>query len=164
MRILLLTAGLFISGALFAQNYTRDCGVRVGDYFSATFRAYQEEDQALEGVVFIGRRGATIGVLKEYFEPALGHVSDHLYFTYGMGVHLGFRYIDHYRVLNRVYQLNEFRFPPLLGVDGMIGLEYRFPEFPFLISVDLKPYFEYSTPQIFSIYLQSIGISLKYRF
>jgi len=53
---------------------------------------------------------------------------------------------------------------PLLGIDGLVGVEYRFPEFPALISLDMRPYFEYSTIQIFSIYLQSIGISFKYRF
>ena len=68
------------------------------------------------------------------------------------------------KFLSRTYELEDFRFTPLLGLDGLIGLEYRFPEFPLLISVDAKPYFEYSTIQIFSIYLQSIGFSIKYRF
>jgi hypothetical protein len=164
MRIALLLFFLFITGSLTAQNYTRDAGIRVGDYFTASFRTHQDDRQALEGMVFIGRHGATIGVLKEYFVPALGHVSDNLYFQYGMGMHFGFRYIDRYRVLNRVYRLDGYRCVPLFGIDGLIGLEYRFPEFPFLISLDIKPYFEYSTIQIFSIYLQSAGISIKYRF
>ncbi len=164
MRASLLILFLFAGSSLIAQNYTRDAGIRVGDYFTATFRSHQNDTEALEANVFIGRHGATIGVLKEYFEPALGYVSDNLYFQYGMGIHLGFRYIDHYRVLNRVYQLDSYRFTPLFGVDGLVGLEYRFPEFPFLIGIDIKPYFEYSSIQIFSIYLQSAGISIKYRF
>jgi hypothetical protein len=165
MRIsLLLIILVFFTCSLTAQNYTRDVGIRVGDYFTASFRTHQDDRQALEAMVFIGRHGATIGVLKEYFQPALGHVSDNLYFQYGMGMHIGFRYIDRYRILNRVYRLDEYRFAPVFGVDGLIGLEYRFPDLPFLIGVDIKPYFEYSTIQIFSIYLQSAGISIKYRF
>jgi hypothetical protein len=163
-RSTLLAIGLFLVGVINAQNYTRDAGVRVGDYFSATCRQFVEEDQALEGILFIGRHGMTITVLKEFFQPALGHISENLYFQYGYGPHLGFRYTDHYKVLNRSYQLEEYRFTPLLGINGLVGLEYRFSEFPILISIDLRPYFEYSTIEIFSMYLQSVGVSLKYRF
>jgi hypothetical protein len=164
MRRILMVFGLFLSGIVNAQNYTRDAGVRVGDFFSATYRQHIEDDLAAEGIMFIGRHGMTITVMKVHFQPALGNISENLYFQYGYGAHLGFRYTDHYKVLNRTYQLEDYRFTPLLGIDGLIGLEYRFSEFPFLLSVDFRPYFEYSTIQVFSIYLQSAGISIKYRF
>ena len=106
----------------------------------------------------------TITVLKEYFQPLSGRVSDNLFFEYGFGAHAGFRNIKKYKVFHRTYILEERTFTPLLGIDGLVGLEYRFPEFPFVISVDAKPYFEYSVIQIFSIYLHSIGVSLKYKF
>jgi hypothetical protein len=164
MRSILLVAGLSLACVLNAQNYTRDVGVRVGDYFSATGRQFIEEDEALEVMFMIGRRGMTVTLMKEHFQPALRHISDHLYFQYGYGAHLGFRYTDHYKILNRTYQLEDYRFSPLLGIDGMVGLEYRFPDFPFTIGLDVKPYFEYSTIQIFSLYLQSVGLAVKYRF
>ena len=164
MKKTLLVIGLFVSGIACAQNYTRDAGLRVGDYFTATYRQYLEEDQGIEGMLFFGRRGITLTVLREHFQPALGHISGNLYFQYGYGAHLGFRYLDHYQIINRTYQLDGYKLTPLLGIDGLIGLEYRFPEFPFLVSLDIKPYFEYSTIQIFSIYLQSVGFSIKYRF
>jgi len=164
MRRMLLVLGLFLTGVVNAQNYTRDAGIRLGDYFSATYRQFLEEDRAVEGILFIGRRGATVTLLKEYFQPALGQISEHLYFQYGYGAHLGFRYTDQYKVLNRTYELEAYQFTPLLGINGIIGIEYRFPDFPFVVGVDWKPYFEYSTIQIFSIYLQSAGISIKYKF
>jgi hypothetical protein len=102
--------------------------------------------------------------MKEYFEPAFNHVSEFLYFQYGFGAHLGYRYTDHYQVLNRTYRLDNDILTPLIGVDGIVGLEYRFPEFPFVIGMDIKPYFEFSTIQYFGLYLQSIGISFKYKF
>ena len=164
MKRYLLICTVLLAGKVYSQHYTRDAGVRLGDYFSATYRQITEEDEALEGILFIGRHGMTATVLKEYFQPAFSHISDHLWFQYGFGAHVGFRYTDRYRMLNRTYRLEKYTFAPLLGVDGLIGLEYRFPEFPFLLGIDIKPYFEYSTTPIFSIYLQSIGISLKYRF
>jgi hypothetical protein len=164
MRISILVAGLLISGLMNAQNYTRDAGLRVGDYFTLSYRQFIEEDMAVEGLLFFGRNGVTVTVLKEMFQPALGHISDNLYFQYGFGAHIGYRYTDRYKVLNRTYQLTDYRFSPLLGIDGMAGFEYRFPDFPVIVGVDIRPYFEYTTIQIFSLYLQSIGISIKYRF
>lgn len=164
MNRTLLILCLFVMGNVTAQNYTRDTGLRIGDYFTATVRQHLDDKQALEGLLFIGRGGMTITIMKEYFDPSLNHLSGNLYILYGFGAHVGFRNMDHFQVLNRTYQLDESRFTPLLGVDGMAGLEYRFPEFPLLISLDARPYFEYSTTQIFSIYLKSVGISFKYRF
>lgn len=164
MKKCLIIMGFLFLGHAHAQNYTRDAGLRVGDYFSATYRQHLDDEHATEIMLFIGRGGATLSVLKEYFNPALRHISENLYFQYGFGVHLGFRYMDHYKVLNRTYELDEWRFTPLLGVNGLAGLEYRFPDFPFMVGFDFKPYFEYSTVQIFNIYLYSIGLSVKYRF
>jgi hypothetical protein len=164
MKKYLLAIVLFTTGVAYAQNYTRDAGLRFGDYFSVTYRAFQEDNLALEGLLFFGRSSVTFTIMREHFEPAFGHISENLYFQYGYGMHVGMRYTDHYTVLGRRYVLDDHTYTPLLGLDGMIGLEYRFPEFPFLVSVDLKPYFEYSTIQIFSIYIQSVGFSIKYRF
>jgi hypothetical protein len=164
MKRILILSGLMFAGSVFAQNYTRDAGIRVGDYFSATYRQYPDDEHATEVMLFIGRGGATLTILKEYFTPALRHISENLYFQHGFGAHLGFRYLNHYKVLNRTYQLEDWRFTPLLGVNGLIGLEYRFPDFPVMVGFDMKPYFEYSSIQIFSIYLKSVGVSIKYRF
>jgi hypothetical protein len=147
-----------------AQNYTRDVGLRIGDNLSATYRIHLSDNQAFEGIFYGGKHGSTFTILKEHFQPALGQISENLYFTYGYGAHAGLRYINNYRILNRVYDLGDYRVNPVLGIDGMIGLEYRFPDLPLLMSIDTKPYFEYSTIQIFSLYLQSIGFSIKYRF
>ena len=164
MKRLFTIAFLLFACKLYAQNYTQDAGVRFGEYFTATYRHYQDNDQALEGMLNLGKRGMTVGILKEYFQPLSGHVSDNLYFEYGFGAHVGFRSVYKYKILNRTYVLDENRVTPLLGINGLVGLEYRFHEFPFVIGVDVKPYFEYSIIQIFSMYLHSVGISLKYKF
>lgn len=164
MKKTLLLFGMIFAGSACAQNYTRDAGLRLGDVFTITYRQQMDDDQAMEGFVSVGRGGMTFTVLKEYFVPTLSHLSENLYFQYGFGAHVGFRNMDHYRVLNRTYELDDWTVSPLLGLDGMIGIEYRFPDLPVLISLDVKPYFEYSITQIFGLYLQSFGISMKYRF
>lgn len=164
MRKIVTLALLLFPAVLFAQHYTRDAGLRIGDFFTATYRQYQDDDQALEGMLNLGRRGMTVALLKEFFQPLPGRGYDNLYFEYGFGAHVGFRSVNRYQVLNRTYVLEENRVTPLIGVNGLIGLEYRFSEFPFVLGVDVKPYFEYSIVEIFSLYLHSFGISLKYKF
>jgi hypothetical protein len=164
MKRLLLILAVLLAGRVCAQNYTRDAGVRLGDFYSASYRQYNETDEAVEALLFVGRHSITFTLMKEYFLPVFNHMSDNLWFQYGFGAHVGFRYTDSYQVLNRTYRLEKNTFTPLLGIDGLIGLEYHFPEFPFMVGIDMKPYFEYSTTPIFSIYLQSVGVSLKYRF
>jgi hypothetical protein len=164
MKILFLLILAFIAFELSAQNYTRDVGFRVGDFFSAGYRQFLEDDNALEGIISGGRKGAKLTVLKEHSIPALGRISENLHFTYGYGAHAGFRYMDRYKVLNRTYALDEYRFMPLIGLDGLIAVEYRFAELPFIMSFDLMPYFEYSSIQIFNLYLNNLGFSIKYRF
>lgn len=162
--LLLFLISLFTC-KLYAQNYTRDAGIRIDNSFYATYRQYQDDDQALEGMLCMRRNGITLAIMKEYFQPFVArHVSENLYFEYGFGAHIGFRVMRKYKVLNRTYVLEERRFNPLLGINGLVGLEYRFPEFPFVVGVDIKPYFEYSVVQIFDLYLHSVGVSIKYKF
>ena len=61
--------GLILAGSAYAQNYTRDAGIRLGDFFTATYRQHLDDDQALEGMISFGRGGMTFTVLKEFFEP-----------------------------------------------------------------------------------------------
>lgn len=165
MRVLLIYLLTFIVCDICAQNYTRDAGMRFGDYlFSASYRQFMDDENAAEAIVSAGRRGAIMTLLREYSKPTLGHVSENFYFIYGFGAHAGFRYANRYRVINRVYHLDNYKFMPLLGLDGLLALEYRAPNFPGILSIDFKPFFEYSNIQIFSIYLNSIGFSFKYRF
>lgn len=164
MRFSVIIILIFIAGELNAQNYTRDYGIRFGDQVTAGYRQFYDDEQAVEAMFSFGRRGMKITILKEHTMPAFGSFSENVYFIYGYGAHAGFRYADRYRVLNRTYRIDDYRFMPLLGLDGMVGIEYRFQKFPIIAGFDLKPYFEYSTIQIFNLFLNSFGFSLKYRF
>ena len=45
-----------------------------------------------------------------------------------------------------------------------LDCKYRFEEFPLIVGLDIKPFFEFSTRQIFRLYLPDIAFALKYRF
>jgi hypothetical protein len=155
---------LLFTGILKAQNYTRDAGIRLGYPFSVTFRQFYNDDDAIEYMLSIGRHSVTITALKEIFVPALRNLSENTFFEYGFGAHAGIASLYHYRVLNRTYLLNDKMVTSMVGIDGLIGFEYKLSDLPVLLSTDFKPYFEYSTIQFFNLNLLNFCISVKYRF
>ncbi len=164
MRISLIILFSIITCGIKAQNYTRDCGLRFGETFSVSYRQFFDEGEAMSAMVSVGRRGLSFTVLKEYAQPAFGHFADNITFVYGFGAHAGFRYSDQYIIFNRTYKMDDYRFMPQFGIDGYLALEYAFHEFPFIMGVDFKPYFEYSNIEIFRINLSGFGLNIKYRF
>ena len=147
-----------------AQHYTRDAGVRGGTFPSIGYRQYSTDNNYSEVLLSLNRNAIRVTFLKEFTQPALHEFSQNLYFIYGYGAHSGFSRTERYRVLNRTYFYNHYRYSPVFGIDGYLGLEYRFSEFPFIIGIDIKPFFEYSINQFFSLFLYDTAFILKYKF
>ncbi len=164
MRVSALALILLLSLQLKGQHYTRDAGVRGGMLPSVCYRQYNNDFQYSEVMLSLSRNAVRVTFLREYAQPALQEFSENLLFVYGYGAHSGLSRMDHYRMLNRTYFYNDYRFSPVFGIDGYLGLEYRFPEFPFFIGLDIKPFFEFSTTQFFSLWLNDMAFVLKLKF
>ena len=83
-----------------------------------------------------------------------------LKFYYGFGAHIGGIGNGTYRRFNgdnQVYANNHI----LLGADGVIGLEYKIPEAPIAVSLDLNPRIELATGPFMDI---APGLGIKYTF
>lgn len=157
--IILVLFGFGLSG----QNYTRDVGMQFGNEVSVVYRQFYKEDMALELFAGYRDRGLRIGGRREFFKPALTTYSENFAFYYGYGVHAGFSYTNKHNVLNREYRY-DWKFSPIFGMHGVLGLEYHFPEVPLLVSMDIKPYYEFSLYKIFSMKIVDVSFMLKYRF
>ena len=164
MRLSAITLLLLLSLQMKAQHYTRDAGVRGGIFPAVCYRQYTDESHYSEVMLSLSRNAIRATFLKEIARPALQEFSENLVFVYGFGAHSGFSRADHYQILNRTYFFNDYRFSPLFGIDGYLGLEYHFPEFPFYIGLDVKPFFEFSTTQFFSLFLNDMAFTLKIKF
>lgn len=157
--IVLILFSLGVKG----QNYMRDAGVRTGSGFYATYRQFYKEKKALEFYAGYKDRGLRVGGIQEHFRPALTKYSENFRLYYGYGVHTGFTYTNQHKMFNREYRYN-WTFSPVFGMDGIVGLEYRFPDVPVVVATDLKPYFEFSVHRIFYMQLFEVAFSVKYRF
>lgn len=149
--LLLLTAP-----AAYAQKggYTTGIGLRAGGYSSGlTVKHFLsgKNNVAFEGLLTreYRARGGRLTLLLEKHLP----VSDikGLQFYYGAGGHLG-AYDGRYYFLDRRYyrgrdrddlrRFDDGRTYVAFGADLILGLEYKFPDLPFVAGVDYKPFFE----------------------
>ncbi len=162
-RGLCLIGILFSFSLLHAQNYTRDAGIRFGDGTVFAYRQFVKDDLALELFLVFQDRGFRVGGMKQHFLPAFEQYSENFKLYYGYGVHTGISYTNKHQLLNRTYYY-DWTLSPLFGMDGIIGLEYYFPEVPIMVSSELKPFFEFSINRIFILRPVNMSISVKYRF
>jgi hypothetical protein len=125
----LITTSLFS----YSQDYTTGIGLRGGPSNGLTVKHFISQKAALEGILTTRWGGFGLTGLYEINVP-IKSVS-RLNFYYGIGAHVG----SYNGKQNGWFKddVNHF----VLGVDGILGLEYNFKEIPFNIGVDYKPGF-----------------------
>lgn len=136
MKTLILIVGLTIGMfSVKAQDYKTAIGVRGGFSNGLTVKHFISESNSVEGILSTRWRGFNITGIYQFNNP-LSEAGLNWY--YGAGAHIGFwngssRYNNPWFSEERNYTV--------IGVDGMIGIEYTFSSVPFNISFDYKPSF-----------------------
>lgn len=131
-RSLLICLILVSSGLVQAQEYRTGLGLRGGFSSGLTIKHFVSGSNAIEGILGTHYRGFLLTGLYEKHTGAFD-VSGMKWF-YGGGVHLGV--YDGYYAHNWFDDNNSHA---VMGIDGIIGLEYKIQEIPISISLDLKP-------------------------
>ena len=141
-----------------AQDYSTAVGVKFGGYENGpSVKHFISSNAALEGILGIRSKGVVITGLYELHQPAFN--VDKLKFYYGFGAHIGGVGSGRYRRFggdDEYYTDSKI----LLGADGVLGLEYKFPDAPIAVSLDLNPRLELNGP-FFDL---APGLGLKYAF
>lgn len=116
-----------------AQDYQTSIGLRAGLSTGVTLKHFLNPSDALEGILTTRWGGFNITGLYERHGEAFD--TDNLYYYFGGGAHIGvWGGGQHYWATNT----NTYT---VIGIDGILGLEYVFDEIPFNISLDWKPGF-----------------------
>jgi len=156
---LIITSFLLFSKKTFAQDYPYAVGLKFGGYENGpSVKYFMDQKTALEGVLGLRSHGLVLTGLYEIHVPAFN--VDKLKFYYGFGAHIGGVGKGTYSRFNgdaEVYNSNHL----LLGADGVLGLEYTFPNAPIAVSLDLNPRAEIATGPFFDI---APGLGVKYTF
>ncbi|MBU1013447.1 MAG: hypothetical protein KKG99_10610 [Bacteroidetes bacterium] len=114
-----------------AQDYNTGIGFRGGLSNGLTIKTFIGEKAALEFLVASRWHGFSLTGLYEIHNQAFN--ADGLKWYYGVGVHVGFWNGKHVKWADDDVAYT------VIGFDGILGLEYSFPDIPINISIDWKP-------------------------
>ncbi len=155
--LLLVFISFFSLSELNAQPkpYQAGLGLRGGFSSGITFKYFLSDVNALEGILTTRWRGFNITGLYEWQRPVFD--VDNLYWFYGGGAHLGFwgGYEDH-------PWFDDTANYSVVGIDGIIGLEYDFAEVPVSLGLDWKPAFNFVGYTGF--WADNLAISIRFLF
>ena len=124
------SACMLIAVAVYSQEYQTGIGFRGGLSNGLTFKHFISSEKAVEGLLSARWGGFNVTGLYEIHANAFDAIG--LYWYYGFGGHVG--------SWNTKYDSNRnYNNSSIIGVDGIVGLEYNIGQIPFNISLDYKP-------------------------
>lgn len=116
-----------------AQMYDSSVGVRLGPENGISFKHFLSNDRAVEAIASFRWRGVNVTGLYEIHHLAFD--IEGLFWYYGGGAHFGI-----WGTYSPWYDAADSRNSNFAaGIDGVIGFEYTFREYPVNISIDWKP-------------------------
>ena len=133
-KIIFVLIVIAVTTGLFAMDYGTGVGVRGGLSNGITVKHFIGEKTAIEGLLATRWGGFEITGLYEIHNAA-AFDAPRLNWYYGLGAHIGFW------SGKDVGWADDDEDYTVIGVDGIIGIEYNFKELPFNIGLDWKPVF-----------------------
>jgi hypothetical protein len=140
-----------------AQGYNTALGIRFGGLSNGiTLKHFVSNASAVEGILSLGNRTVIITGLYE-MHTSIDH-SQLFRFYYGVGAHVGF-FQDggYYYYHNNILYTSQ----SVVGIDGIIGLGYKFKTAPINIGMDLKPFMDFNSGT--NLFFDG-GVSVRYTF
>ncbi len=131
MKWIMMVCITFLCLNVKSQDYINAVGARLGSSQGLTFKHFITTTEAAEGLLTVRWGGFNITGLYEKHMEAFD--VDRLYFFFGGGAHLGV-WNGH---VNPWFENSGSH--TVIGIDGIIGLEYVFDEIPFNVAIDWKP-------------------------
>jgi hypothetical protein len=137
MKKLLITCLIVFSlfSVSYAQDYNTGIGLRGGFSNGLTIKHFTGSKSAIEVILDTRWRGFEITGLYEIHNQAFNTTG--LKWYYGIGGHVGFYNGDYtykyWGATGTTYTV--------VGIDGILGMEYSFNEIPINIGLDWKPAF-----------------------
>lgn len=133
MKKITITAllALFIVTMSSAQNYNTGIGFRGGYSNGLTIKHFVSTKAAIEGIFASRWHGAELTGLYEIHNTAFS--APRLQWLIGFGGHIGFWNGEDTNWGNHGEKYT------VVGIDGILGLEYSFREVPINLSIDWKP-------------------------
>jgi hypothetical protein len=150
--LLCFIISIFSVSNLKAQSYKTALGIRLSSKDavqnnSVSFKHFLNEKTAIEALLTFDKNVA-IGALVEFHKPV--NSAEGLLWFYGGGAYLGFDSDDTDPDRN------------LMGFQGIVGLDYKFPNLPINLAIDWKP--ELNIIDNINFEPAAIGFTIRFAF
>ncbi|MEM7107180.1 MAG: hypothetical protein AAF519_03055 [Bacteroidota bacterium] len=165
---LAFTALLILTLPAFAQ-YKNSSGIRLGYTSGLTYKRFISNEQAMEFMASGRNEGFQFTTLYQFHKPMDIGFNDDFYLYYGVGAHVGYERLDDRR-LNGPFNSPTSEFQTreqsffTMGVNTILGVEYRWLKIPMTVSVDIKPYLDFIGMRRTKLRFWDTAISFKYIF
>lgn len=156
-KLIYVFALTILSFSTYAQlDYNTAIGLRAGETSGLTIKK-SLGGNAFEGILGVWGSGLSFTGLYEWVAPTnVGGLN----WYYGLGGHAAIG-TGYYYKSRRAYYYRTGGFG--IGIDGIVGIEYKIPNAPIAFSFDLKPYIEmYSGGGVFSSLDPGLGIKVAF--
>ena len=148
-----------------AQMYKHSVGVRAGYSHTVTLKYFYNDQEAVELMAGERNGGLQITGLYQFNRPMKLAITDMLYAYYGAGIHVGYELFpvaNDNTAVNNIFTNNQPLF--VMGVNTILGVEYRWLAIPITIGLDVKPYFQMVDMRYGDTKFWDVGASVKYVF
>lgn len=133
----------------FTNPYKKAIGIKLNPA-AMSYRSFYTRNKSVEAIGFISLDGFQLTLLNEKFTPFSNAENLTWYVGYG----------GHFNLWSERYKLNN---PAKtagvsVGIDGMLGLDYKLKNTPLNLSVDIQPAFNFVGGNYFDLGWGGIGI------
>lgn len=138
-----------VSTEQYTSPYKKAIGIKLNPG-ALSYRSFYTRNKAVEGMGFISIDGFQLTILNEKYTPFANAENLTWYIGYG----------GHFNLWSERYKLNNPSKTAgvAVGVDGMLGLDYKLKNTPINLSVDIQPAFNFVGASYFDLGWGGIGI------
>lgn len=168
-RLLLILTMVTAGVATEAQHYKHSAGIRTGYTSAITYKRFFSDDQAIEFMASGRNDGFQVTTIYQFNKPMEVSFNDRFFVYYGVGASVGYE-----RFSGRFAQpeLNpagpDFVYGKrtyfTMGINAILGVEYRWLAVPITVALDVKPLIQYIGMQYTETNFWDMGLSIKYVF
>ena len=141
--LIMLCIGLFLAPAN-AQYYEQSAGIRLGGSYGLTYKKFFNELDAFEFLLGGREDGIHLTGTYQFNKPLNLSRNETFFLYYGAGGHIGYEKYSTKTLINSQPPESQFVYENRsyfsMGVDAIVGLEYRLLTAPITIGLDMKPY------------------------
>ncbi len=166
-KSLILIPLVFFSLTVFSQTFERQLGLRLGTMSGVSGKVIMNNKTAIQGTLGFRKGGVQLYTLLEAYKCLDKNTTQNWYFYFGGGAHIG--YINGYNRIRRwsntsgYYWEEERASGPVIGLDGILGVEFKIPSAPLALFFEFKPMVELQNFNKVRANFWDTGIGIVYR-